>query len=73
MNDELGGKLMTVCCIEANNIFSSWTDDSGENKKAKGTRNCAIKIKLKFEDYKHCVEISHLKNKINYWEKITLM
>ena len=32
--------------------YSYWTDGNDENKTAKGTKKCAIKRKLKFEDYK---------------------
>ena len=45
------------------------TDDSDENKKAKGTKKCVIKRKLKFEGYKHCLEATHLENKIKHLEK----
>ena len=38
-------------------------------KKAKGTKKCVIKIKLKSENYKNCVETTKLDNKINYLEK----
>ena len=31
-------------------------DDSSEDKKAKGTKICVMKRKLKFEDYKNCLE-----------------
>ena len=31
----------------------------------KTQKNCFSKQKLKFENYKHCLEASHLKNKIN--------
>ena len=51
---------------------SCLTDDSGENKKEKGTRNCFIKRKLKFEDYKHCLEATQLENKIIRLEKNNL-
>ena len=27
-------------------------------KKAKGTKKCVVKQKLKFEDYKHCLEVN---------------
>ena len=40
MKNKLGGKLM---------------NDGSENKKAKDTKKCVIK-KLKFEDYKNCLE-----------------
>ena len=38
-------------------------------KKAKGTKKCVIKRKLKFEIYKNCLEATQTKNKINYLEK----
>ena len=38
-------------------------------KKANGTKKCVIKIKLKSENYKNCVETTKLDNKINYLEK----
>ena len=40
-------------------------DDGSENKKAKGTKKCVIKRKLKFENYKNCLKATQLKNKIN--------
>ena len=30
---------------------------------------CLVKRKLKFEDYRHCLETAHLENKINNLEK----
>ena len=44
-------------------------DGGREDRKAKGTKKCAIKRKLKFEHYKNCLESTHLENKINYLEK----
>ena len=41
-------------------------DDSSEDKKAKSTKMCATKRKLKFENYKNCLEATHLDNKIKY-------
>ena len=34
-------------------------------KKAKGTKKFVRKRKLKFEDYKYCLEATQLENKIN--------
>ena len=31
-------------------------DDSSEDKKAKDTKKCVMKRKLKFENYKNCFE-----------------
>ena len=43
--------------------------DSSEDKNVKGTKKCAIKRKLKFEDYKNCLEAIQLENEINLLEK----
>ena len=40
-----------------------------ENKKANDKKKSIIKRKLKFEDDKHCLEATQLKNKINQLEK----
>ena len=39
-------------------------DDSSEDKKTKSTKKCVIKIKLKFGNYKHRLEVTQLDNKI---------
>ena len=44
-------------------------DDGNEDKKAKGTNNCDIKRKLKFENYKDYLEATQVNNKIKYSEK----
>ena len=44
-------------------------DGHDENKKRKTHKKCAIKEKLNFEDYKHCLEATQLENKINKLEK----
>ena len=41
-------------------------------KKQKAQRSVFTKRKLKFENFKNCLEASQLENKINYWEKIKL-
>ena len=38
-------------------------------KKAKGTKKCAIKRKLKFKDCKNCLEAAQIERKINYLRK----
>ena len=38
-------------------------------KKQKNGKKCVIKRKLNFENYKNCLEASHLENKINHLEK----
>ena len=42
--------------------YSYLKDNKDEGKKAKSTQNCVIKRKLKFEDYKNCLEATQLGN-----------
>ena len=41
----------------------------GTNQKAKSSKKCVIKRKLKSENYKSCLEATQIENKINYLEK----
>ena len=50
MKAELGGKIMTKFVGLRAKTYSYLIDDSNEDKKAKGTKNCVIKRKLKFEN-----------------------
>ena len=43
--------------------YSCLIDDGSEDKKAKGTKKCFIKRKLKFENYKNCLEATQLEKK----------
>ena len=49
--------------------YSYLTNNKDEDKKAKVTKVCVVKQKLKLEDYKHCLEVTQLENKINQLEK----
>ena len=69
MKDELGGKIMVEFAALRPKRYSYLRDDNDENKKAKGTKKCVVKRKLKFEDYNHCLEATQLENKINQLEK----
>ena len=69
MKDELGGKIMTKFVGLRAKTYSYLIDDGSEDKKAKGTKKCVIKRKLKFENYKSCLEATQLNNKIKYIEK----
>ena len=60
MKDELGGKVMTGFHALQPKTYSYLMDDSWSDKKAKGTMECVIKRRLKFNDYKDCL----LNNKI---------
>ena len=59
MKDELGEKIMTKFVGLRSKPYSYLMDDDSEDKKAKGTKECVIKRKLKFQ----------VENKINYLEK----
>ena len=55
MKDELGGKIMTELFALRPKTYSYLTDDCEEDKKAKETKKCVIKRRLKFSDYKDCL------------------
>ena len=55
MKDELGGKITTEFVALRPKTYSYLTDDCEEDKKAKGTKKCVIKRRLKFNDYKDCL------------------
>ena len=67
MKDELGGIITTEFVALRPKTYSYLIDGNNENKKGKGKR------KLKFEDYKHCLQETQLENKIDQLEKINLM
>ena len=55
MKDELGGEIITEFVTLRPKTYSYLTDDSKEEKKAKGTKKCVIKKMIKFDDYKKCL------------------
>ena len=50
-------------------FFFEIIDDGSEDKKVKDIKKFVIKIKLKFENHKNCLDAAQLENKINYLEK----
>ena len=50
MNDELGGKIMTEFAVLRPKTYSYLMDIGRNDKKAKGTKKCVIKRRLKFND-----------------------
>ena len=52
--------------------YSYLIDCGSEDTKAKGTKKCVIKRKLKFENYKNCLEVIQLGNKTNHLEKVEI-
>ena len=69
MKDKLGGKIMTKFVGLTAKTYSYLIDDSSEDKKARGTKKCSIKRKLKVENYRNCLEGTQIENKIDYPEK----
>ena len=55
MKDELGRKIMTEFVGFRAKTYCCLIDDGSEDKKSKSTQKCVMK-KLKFENYKNCLE-----------------
>ena len=72
MKDELGLKVTIKFVALSAKTYNYLIDEGSDNKKAKGTRKCVMKRKLKFENYKNCLEGTQFKNKINNLEKMKL-
>ena len=70
--DELRRKITKEFVGLIAKIYSYLTDDS-EDEESKYTKLCAIKRKLKFEEYQICSESTKLKSNINHIEKTKLM
>ena len=69
MNHELGGQIMKEFVGLRAKTYSYLKDNNDEDKKAKSTKKCIIKRKLKFQDYKNCLETAQIERKINYLRK----
>ena len=63
---------MTKLVFITAKTYSCLIDDSSKDRNAKVTKRCVIKRKLKLENYKNCLEVTQLENKINYLDKIKL-
>ena len=66
MKNELRGKIMKEFIGIRAKTYSYLTDNNDEDKKAKLTRKCVIKRKIKFEGYKNCLEVAQIENKMNH-------
>ena len=69
MKDELGGKVMVKFVGLRGKTYNYLIDDDSEDKKAKDTKICVIKRKIKFENYKNYLQATQFENKINYLEE----
>ena len=68
MKGESDRKIMRKFVGLRAKTYSYLIDDDSEDKQAKGRKKCVIKTKIKFENYKNCLEATLLQNKINYQE-----
>ena len=66
MKNELGGQIMKEFVGLRAKTYSYLKDNNDEDKKAK---ECFINVKIKFEDYKNCLEAAQIENKISHLEK----
>ena len=73
MKDQLAGKTIADFVALRTKTYSYLIDDGDENKKSKRHKKSGVKWKLKFEDYKNCLEEIQLENKVNQLEKKNLM
>ena len=69
MRDKLGRKIMVKFVGLRGKTYTYLINDSSEDKKAQGTKWCAIKSKCKSGNSKNFLEATQLKNKINHLEK----
>ena len=53
--DEFSGRIMTELVALRTKTYSYLNYDGREEKKAKGTKKCVVKRKIKFSDYKICL------------------
>ena len=68
IKDELDGRMIKEFSGLRTKTYSYLRDNGSADKKAKGIKKQVIKRKLKFEDYKNCLEATQLENKINHLE-----
>ena len=69
MKGELREQIMKYFVRLRAKTYNYLKDNNDEDKKAKDTKKCVIKRKLKFQDYKNCLEAAQIENKIKHLEK----
>ena len=71
MKEKLGGEIMKEFFGLRAKTYIYLKENNNENKKAKDTKKCVIKRKLKFQNYTDSLKAARLVRKINYLEKKT--
>ena len=69
IRDELGGKIMSKSVVLRVKTFSCLIDEGSKYQKAKRTKKCFIKRKLKFENYENRLNNNSTWEQINHLEK----
>ena len=69
MKDELGCEIMTKFIGLRGKSYSFLIDESSEDKKAKSTKACFMKGKLKFKNYTNSLQATQLDKEVKYLEK----
>ena len=69
MRDELGGQIMKQFVGLRAKTHSYLKDNNDEDKKTEGPKEWDTKKKIKFQNYKNCLETAQIENKINHLEK----
>ena len=69
MNDKLGGKIIKEFFGLTAKTCRYIKDNNIEVEKAKSTKKWVTPRKLKFQDFKNCLEAAQIENKINSSEK----
>ena len=64
VKEESSGKILKELRRLRAQTYRYITDNNNESKKARGTKKYIVKRKLKFENYKNCLQGSQLENKI---------
>ena len=63
MKDELGEQIMKEFVGLRAKTYNYLKDNNDENKKAKDTKMCVIKRKLRFENYRNCIEAAQVEKR----------
>ena len=65
MKDELDGNIMTKFVVLKAKSYSYLIDDGSKDKKEKDRKTGVIKKQLKLQNYKNCLEVTQLDNKVH--------